>query len=179
METEPKTREEILETTNSYSTKSGHTRRDNLSEEDLNEMREWTTTFGKLMHASGFELFTPFISELAKIRNARMAVVSSGSSIYIKPILENCGVRFSPILTFEDHHSKEEKVEMVCREWGVGVRDVYFFTDTISDVAELENLLDRSKIYGCAWGYQGRERLLTVLDGEHVLANFKDVHKIA
>ena len=173
-----KSREEVLISHNEYFTKSTHTRDLNLNEESLRAMKEWVIEFGNAIFEKDFNLFTGFIEELKKIKNTKMAVVSSGSAIYIKPKLENCGVKFSPILTFEDHHSKEEKVEMICREWKVEVKDVYFFTDTISDVRELEKMLDKNKLYGCAWGYQGREKLLTVLESDHILDNFSDIKKI-
>lgn len=67
---------------------------------------------------------------------------------------------------------------MICKDWGIDVKEVYFFTDTISDVKELGNIMDKNKIYGCSWGYQKKEKLCTALDENHVLDNFSDVYKI-
>ncbi len=173
-----RTKEEILAHTDQYFTKSTHTRDLNLSTEALSTIQDWIMTFGKLLHKKGFELFGDFINELKKINDAKMAVVSSGSSVYIKPRLENCGLEFSHILTIEDHHSKEEKVEQICKDWGILVKEAYFFTDTVSDINELENIMDKNKIYGCAWGYQGAEKLSTVLDKNHILHNFSDIQNI-
>lgn len=173
-----KSLEEIIAAGNRYFTKSTHMRSSNVSETDLQGMREWTTQFGTLLHEKGFDLFLDFIEELKAIPDAKLAVVSSGSHIYIKPRLGKCGLHFTHILSFEDHHSKEEKVEGICRDWNVPLDEVYFFTDTVSDVMELQNILDKNKIYGCAWGYQGREKLLTALDGDHILDHFSDIRKL-
>ncbi len=172
-----KSREEVILAGDQYFTKSNHTRSANLSNEALDEMKVWMTTFGKLLHEHDYVLFTDFIKEIAKIKGTKLAIVSSGSIIYIKPKIKETGLNFTHILSFEDHHSKEEKVENICKDWNVSVKDIYFFTDSISDVVELENLLDRNKIYGCAWGYQGYDKLATVLDREHILKNFTDIHK--
>ena len=177
-EMEGKSREKIVLDGDQYFTKSPHTKDLNIGEESLSAMKEWAIRFGKLLNQKGFDLFVGFIEELKKIRDAKMAVVSSGSSIYIKPKLKNCGLEFTHTLSFEDHYSKEVKVEMICRDWNVSSKEVLFFTDTISDVMELRNLLDKDKIYGCAWGYQGREKLSTVLDKDHILNSFSDVQKL-
>jgi FMN phosphatase YigB (HAD superfamily) len=177
-EMEGYSKEEAISSGDKYFTKSTHTRDLNLDEKTLKSMRDWNVRFGNLLHSKGFELFEGFIEELKKISNVKMAVVSSGSDVYIKSRLENCGVVFSPILSFEDHHSKEEKVEEICKDWKISIDEIYFFTDTISDVVELRNLLGKDKIFGCAWGYQGAEKLLTVLNRTNVLNNFSDIHKI-
>src|SRR3989344_1759746 len=112
-----RTREKILQDTDQHFTTSPHTRNLNLSEEVLSLRRERIIKFGMALQQKGFNLFNGFIEELKKIQNTKMAVVSSGSSVYVNPKLENCGLTFSHILTFEDHHSKEEKVEQICKEW--------------------------------------------------------------
>jgi len=177
-EMEGKTDAQIAAGKERYFTKSPHTRGANLSQEQLADIKDWTTRYGNLLYQKGFGLFDGFIDELKKIENTKIAVVSSGSSAYIKPKLENCGLEFFRVLTFEDHHSKEEKVEIICEDWGIPVKVAYFFTDTISDVKELENIMDRNKIYGCAWGYHGEKKLMTVLDENHILREFSDIQKL-
>lgn len=173
-----RTKAEILQATDQYFTTSPHTRDLNLSEKVLLDRKERVIKFGTSLQQKGFNLFNGFIEELKKIQDTKMAVVSSGSSVYINEKLENCGLEFSHILTFEDHHSKEEKVEQICKDWNIPVKDAYFFTDTVSDVNELGNIMDKNKIYGCAWGYQGHEKLATALDDNHILDNFSDIQKI-
>lgn len=169
--------DEIVVRNDKVFSKSTHTRDFTFSKEELNKMNEWVSHRGGLVAQKGFDLFDGFIDEIKKIPDTKMAVVSSGSFHYIKPKLENCGLTFSHILTFEDHHSKEEKVESICKDWAIPLEQVYFFTDSISDVLELERILDRNKIYGCSWGYQGHAKLATVLDEEHIFDKFSDVQK--
>jgi FMN phosphatase YigB (HAD superfamily) len=170
--------EEVVASSERYWMQSHHTRNADLSEEKIGEMLEWTRRFGEAMAKRNFNLFDGFISEIANIKDTKLAIVSSGSRLYIKPKLENTSLTFTHILTFEDHHSKEEKLERICRDWGITVDEAYFFTDTVADVRELENILDRNKIYGCSWGYQGKEKLSLILDSEHIFNNFSDIREV-
>lgn len=170
--------EELVVRNNKVFTKSTHTRDFNFSEKELEVMNKSVSHRGSLVAKKGFDLFDGFMEEIKKIPDTKMAVVSSGSFHYIKPELVNCGLEFSHILTFEDHHSKEEKVENICKDWAISLDQAYFFTDSISDVVELERILDKNKIYGCSWGYQGHEKLATVLDKEHIFDKFSDIQKI-
>lgn len=89
LEVGDRSKEEIILHTERYFTKSHHTRDANLSQKQLSDIHDWTTKFGNLLHQKGFKLFIDFIEELKKIKDVKMAVVSSGSAIYIKPKLEN------------------------------------------------------------------------------------------
>lgn len=177
-EIDNQTREEAERGADEYHSNSPHTRNHNFSEAELGEWKEWIKRYGNLQNKYGFELFDDFINEIANIQNAKLAVVSSGSNIYIIPKLKTTGLVFDHILTFEDHHSKEEKVEQICKNWGISPKDAYYFTDTIGDARELGNIMDKNKIYGCGWGYQGKEKLATVLEKSHILNNFSDIQKI-
>ena len=170
--------EELAVRNDKVFSKSTHTRDFNFSKEELEKMNDRVSHRGNLVAQKGFDLFDGFIEEIKKISDTKMAVVSSGSFHYIKPKLENCGLTFSHILTFEDHHSKEEKVESICKDWAISLYQIYFFTDSISDVLELEKILGKNKIYGCSWGYQGHEKLTTVLDEEHIFDKFSDIQKV-
>lgn len=177
-ETEGLSDEELEIRNNNYFSKSPHTRNSNISKIELEKMNEWVSDRGDLVAQKGFDLFNDFIEEIKNIPDTKLAVVSSGSVRYIKSKLETCNLEFTHILTFEDHHSKEEKVERISRDWNIPLDQIYFFTDSISDVLELENILDKTKIYGCAWGYQGREKLTSVLNEENILDTFSDIQKI-
>lgn len=174
-----KSKEEILKHTDRYFTKSSHTRDLNLDSQTVASIGDWMIKFGNLMIKKGFKLFDGFIEEIKKIEDTKLAIVSSASAVYVKPALEKSGLALSHIMTFEDHHSKEEKVEQICKDWNISVKDAYFFTDTVSDVNELSNIMDKNNIYGCAWGYQGAEKLATVLDPTHIFNNFTDIQKIS
>ncbi len=123
-------------------------------------------------------MFNEFIEELKKLKNTKMAVVSSGSNLYVEKMSRNTGLNFDYILGAEDHHSKQYKVEYVAEKWKIDVKDAYYFTDTKTDVLELENLMDKSKIIGCSWGWHGFDRLKEVLPENQILKNFSDIHKI-
>ena len=177
-ELERQTRGEVEQSGDEYANNSPHTRSSDFSDSQLEEWRIWMKRYGDLQNEYGFELFHKFINEIAGIKDVKLAVVSSGSNVYIIPKLKTIKLIFDHILTFEDHHSKEEKVERICEDWGISVKDAYFFTDTISDVKEVGNIMDKNKIYGCSWGYQGKEKLGTVLDQNHILNDFSDIQKI-
>ncbi len=159
-----------------FDRKPNHARDVQRTPEKIQSDLDFIRKFGKCVVDSEPQLFKDFIKEVKKHKNAKCAVVSSGSQAYVLPMLEGSGLKFSHILAYEDHASKEEKIEWVCKDWNVGVRDIHYFTDTKADVYELENLLDRSKIVGCAWGYHGFEKLREALPENQILKNFKDMH---
>jgi leucyl-tRNA synthetase len=161
-----------------FDKKPFHTRDQMLTQTRLEEALQWSKKFGEIMKNSKFDLFHDFIKEIKKFKNTKIAVVSSGSRIYVVEAMKKSGLKPTHILAYEDHHSKEEKIEQICRDWKVGVRDVYYFTDTKADVYELENLLDRRKLVGCAWGYHGFQKLNEVLPDTQILSNFEDIHRV-
>jgi phosphoglycolate phosphatase-like HAD superfamily hydrolase len=158
--------------------KPHHARKNNISEAEYNKKLDWINLFGADLHDRGFALFDPFVDEISKIDTRHLAVVSSGSLKYIVPKLNQTELKFTHILGFEDHHSKEEKVEKICMDWGVGIKDVYYFTDTVSDVVELRDIMDMTKIIGCSWGFHGEDKLDTVLPKTQIMTRFDDIHTI-
>ncbi|MBC7836553.1 class I tRNA ligase family protein, partial [Acetobacteraceae bacterium] len=160
------------------SKKPTHVRDHTLTPEALAAEYEWVKSFGLAMKDLNASLFEEFIDEILKIPNAKIAVVSSGSNHYVKPLIEKSRLTPTHVLAFEDHHSKEEKVEQIAKEWGVPISDVWYFTDTKADVYELENLLSKEHLIGCAWGLAGKEELESVLPREQVLESFADIHRL-
>ena len=133
----------------------------------------------KLVVEKGFELFVGFLKEIEAISNTRIAIVSSGSREHlIAPVLSKFNLKFDFVLGIEDHVSKVEKVKEISQKWKVDINDVYFFTDTVSDVVELEPILNKEKLIGCSWGWHGKQRLESVLNSEQILNNFSDIHRI-
>jgi hypothetical protein len=159
-----------------FNKKPHHTRDTKQTAEEMNRDLVYTQKFGKYLMEKEVKLFGEFIKEIKKYKKAKMAVVSSGSEIYVKPLLKKAGIKFTHVLAFEDHRSKEDKIEKICKDWNVGVKDVHYFTDTKADVYELENLLNKDRIIGCAWGYCGLESLREVLPDPQILKGFKDIH---
>ncbi len=173
-----KTPEQALERISAYFSKKPHHSRDSVrSAEQIVLDNEFNTMFGQKMAQSEFPLFTKFIQEIKKYKNTTFAVVSSGSEQYVKPALKKVGMKFTHILSFEDHHSKEEKIETICKDWGVDLKDIYYFTDTKADVYELETILDKTQIVGCSWGYNGYDGLREVLPEKNILKDFTDIHR--
>lgn len=149
-----------------------------MSEKEFATETQLTIKACEMMRDHGFDLFEEFIEEIAKISNAKLAIVSSGlKEMLILPKLRDCKLHFTHILGREDHHSKEHKVEQVCKDWGISPTQAYYFTDTKSDVIELQDYMDKTKILGCSWGWVGKAKLLEVLPENQILDKFADIHK--
>lgn len=174
-----KTREEAITATERYFTnKPNHTRNHTLTPEELQRSYDWTREYGQLLHEVGFGLFESFIAEIEKLTDVNIAIVSTGSQIYVLPAITKTDLDFTHILAYEDHHSKEEKIELVCRDWGVALDEVYYFTDTLADVYELRNLLHKDKLIGVTWGYCTKEQLLSELPPRNILNSPEELQKI-
>ncbi len=152
----------------------GHT----MTDEMVAWNQRFTAEYGAQMNAEGFDLFAEFIAEIKKIKNTKIAIVSSGSKLYIENKIAVSGLDATHVLTFEDHHSKEEKIASICKAWEISEQDAFYFTDTKADVYELEEFLDRRNIIGCAWGYHGFEKLKEVLPENQILKNYTDIHNV-
>jgi len=161
---------------NYYSKKTQHGK--DKTKEEIAIWIEFFVKTGEMLLASNFNLFEDFVVEIAKIKNAKLAVVSSGTKNYINPALAKTKLDFTHVLGFEEHHSKEQKIAQICQDWGVDKNQVYYFTDTKTDVWELENYLDFKKIIGCSWGYQGYDLLLEVLPQDQILQKPTDLHTV-
>ncbi len=148
------------------------------TKEDAQDSLRKRQELGEKILSRGPRLFDEFVEQLLEFDNVKMAVVSSGSGNYIKPFTAKTGLPFTHILAAEDDLSKENKVEKVCKDWGVSPKKVYFFTDTKSDVLELWEILDARKIFGCSWGWHGYDRLREVLPDERILKEFDEIKNI-
>ncbi len=126
----------------------------------------------------GYKLFDEFIEELQKVKNAKMAIVSSGAKISILPYSRKMNIAFTHILSIEDGHSKEEKIRRICKDWKVDVADILYLTDTLSDVFELETFMPKKNIIGCAWGYLGYDTLHQELPSKQILQKPQDIHRM-
>lgn len=158
--------------------KPNHTRKHTLNETELEEFYKTVQGLGKCVNEHGLELFTDFINQIKLINSEHLAVISSGSQIYVLPALAKVDLKFTHILAYEDHHSKEEKIEIVCKDWGIEVSEVYYFTDTLADVYELQNFIHPDKLIGVSWGYCSTEQLLTQLKPENILDSPTDLPKL-
>lgn len=162
----------------SYFEKPTHSRSHELTEDDVSRHTNEHKTFGEVIGRYGVKLFDGFVEELKKIPFTQIGVVTSGSENYAREAAKSAGLNFSHILCMEDHHSKEEKVEHICRDWGISPKDAYYFTDSVTDFLELKDTMNDKKIIGCAWGFQGYLKLRTVLPAEQILQDYAEVHTI-
>jgi len=173
------TRESAIAEMNEYFNKMpNHTRNHTKSAEEMTAMTKWTIEFGKIVHTIGFPLFDEFVKTIEAIDTPYKAIVSSGSHVYVAPALARTNINPTHTLAFEDHHSKEEKIESICRDWGVTPEDVYYFTDSLADVYELENFISPGKLIGVAWGFSGKENLCKELPEKYILDIPSDITKV-
>jgi CTP synthase (UTP-ammonia lyase)/FMN phosphatase YigB (HAD superfamily) len=174
-----KTREEYNEHIKRKFSKTEHSKINKLNELEYKEKLEWTLTASNLIAKYKTNAFKGFIQNIKQIKNAKLAVVSSGGGAYItkicKEIEAEFGVKFDLILTCEDSLYKDDKIQTVADNWNVKVQDCYYFTDTISDVVELQDFMDKTKIIGCSWGWLGFDLLKTILPENQILIGFDDI----
>lgn len=174
-----KTMKEAIEQSNNYfDNKPSHTRDSKFSKSDSIKSNKFVQGLGEEIAKSSFPMFLGFIEEIKKIIDKKVAIVSSGADKYVLVPSRNSGLDPTHILTFDYHHSKEEKIEKICIDWGVSVKDIYYFTDSRADVYELQDFLGKGKIIGVSWGYCGYEKLRELLPEKQVLKNFADIHGV-
>jgi phosphoserine phosphatase len=171
------TLEEIIAENKEHFDQPKHHRVSKISEDEKIDILNWSIDYGCKVLLSNNTIFWDFINCVKKLRNCRFAVVSSGSELYVKHFADQFGIKFDEILTIEDSPSKEDKVEQVCRNWNIDVKDSYYITDTVSDVLELREIMNPTRIYGCAWGWSGLERLRNVLPESQIFVEFSDILK--
>ena len=129
-----------------------------------------------------FNLFEEMITELYKLKNIKMAIVSGASEEILnfglsKANTETNSLKFDYVLGCETALSKQTRVIDVCTNWGIDTSEAYFFTDTKTDIIELEDILDKDKIFGCAWGWHGYMRLKEVLPADQILEEPFEIHR--
>ncbi len=170
--------ESVKHTIKYFSNKPDHSKGHNLSEAEVRAKLDWIKRYGEIMSKMEYSMFDDFNKAIKGLSKTKIAIISAGSSLYINHRIPETGLNPSHVLTYEDHHSKEEKIEQVCKDWGASMSEVYYFTDTKADVYELEDCLDRKKIIGCAWGYCGYDLLREILPENQILKEAKDINKI-
>ena len=171
--------EDAMKRHQNYFLTTTHSHRDNPTQEHINTKAQWLTdfmSFAKEAELLPVPLFNEFIDILVDLNIPNKAIVSSGTQEYIIPAIQKTQLNPSHILGFEDHHSKEEKIQIVCNDWGVSPTDTIYFTDTISDVLEVQDMV--GTVIGCAWGTHGYELLSQVLPKEQILQNYQDIHRL-
>jgi phosphoglycolate phosphatase-like HAD superfamily hydrolase len=147
--------------------------------EKLTRQAKWLSDFVDFATQKNWlpvNVFNDFIDEIVKLNIPNKAIVSSGTIAYIIPAINSTLLKPSHILGFEDHHSKEEKIKIICNDWEVDTKDIIYFTDTIADVLEVQNMV--KTVIGCTWGVHNYDLLATVLPENQILKSFYDIHKL-
>ncbi len=135
-------------------------------------------SLGEELHKLGYSLFEEFVRVVESIPTKYKAIVSSGSQVTVIPALSKTNINPTHILAYENHHSKEEKIEIIAKDWGVNTEEIFYFTDTLADVFELQSLISEDKLIGVTWGYCTKEELLRELIAECILDEPSDIHKV-
>jgi phosphoglycolate phosphatase-like HAD superfamily hydrolase len=146
--------------------------------EQLKELMEFRKREYDIKAEVGLKLFRGFVGELKKLKNVKMAIVSTAYQPVLEQFAGEAGLNFDFIHGFSENFSKVKSIKRIAEDWGTDLNELYFFTDTIRDIIEVRNILNPNRIIGCGWGFHGYQRLKEVLPEEQILQNFKDVHKV-
>ncbi len=171
-------REEVLKSHMEYCIRKPiHARNGAMTPERKIRISQTLDTLADYLNSADTPLFDEFIQE---VRNTDgiFALVSANGGKYVYKQAEKTGLPFTHILAWEDSPSKEEKIELVCKDWGIPVSDVIYVTDSLADVYELETIMPRKHIIGCAWGFCGYAILREELPKEQILRNPNEIHKV-
>lgn len=118
---EDKSYEEVVNEVQQHFENTTHAKKDNPSDQKLLTTLKWIHNFGYLLSKTDFPLFIDFIHEIKKLEGTKNAIVSSGSKVYIDKV-NSVGINFTHILDVFDHHSKEEKIKQICRDWNIDLK---------------------------------------------------------
>lgn len=159
-----------------------HSRNQKVTEKSqVNLLKDYQHIANILIAQGRTTVFEGFISELKVLldnHNCKLAIVSSGSEIYINSVLHSINLPIEYIYGVETSLSKEVKVERVCKNWEIELDKCLYFTDSKTDVVELMNILQLHQIIGCAWGWQGYKKLKQALPEEQILKEFSDIQNV-
>lgn len=171
------TRMQAIEQIYTYSNNPvDHTKDHIMTHAQMQQRIHFLQKWGMLQDEIGFPLFDQFIQEIKKIPSVSMAVVSSNSTPLLHKQLDVLGLPMTHMLWFEDHHSKEEKILTICRDWSIDVSQVYYITDTKADVYELQWFISSDKLLWCARWFSGYDNLAQVLEPSYIMKSFDDIH---
>ena len=155
-----------------------HSKSHNLTEEQFQIRLKKCINVANFRLTKNNSLFIGFLNQILNLKNVRLAIVSSSSTQFVLPVLGDYSSYFDYIFGFEQSHSKEEKISIICDNWKTAESNVFYFTDTKTDIIELQDYMNKSKIIGCAWGYQGYNKLAQLLPDNQILKNFSDIEKV-
>jgi phosphoglycolate phosphatase-like HAD superfamily hydrolase len=122
-------------------------------------------------------LFQEFITEIQKLKDVKLAIVSSGAEHYIQKTLEQTDLKFEFVYGIETSPSKVAKVQKVCEQWEIEPSQAFYFTDTQADIIELRDFMGLERLIGCSWGWQGYDLLREFLPSDQILEEYFEIHR--
>ena len=154
-----------------------------LTQEQYEEKLDWINSFTTYITdkygSPKVPLFHGFIEEVLKLEQKEFGVISSGSTSYITPSLEQYSKTFPHVLCFDAHQSKVRKMQQLEKLMGYDTDTrIVYITDTLADVYEFEDYLGLDNIYGVSWGVHSAEILAAKLPQSQIMTEFTDLHKI-
>lgn len=155
-----------------------HFTSENLDKNEHESFIKHVKEFNDAMLEVNPKLFLDFVHELKNLSNAKLAIVSNGTKDYILKLLGTNSQLFTHILSYDDHHSKVERVKTILSDWKISKNQTYFITDTVRDILEMEMYLPKENLYGVAWGWHGKSILQEVLPNDQIFDSFKDIQKL-
>lgn len=161
-----------------FDRKPEHMSQNEFTKEERKERIKYTEEFGTSLLQFKMGLFKNFVKEIKKLKNVKLAVVSAGSALYVKPLVKTSGIKFTHVYTGEDSMKKGESVLKVAKDWKIDPKEIYYFTDAVSDYYELEHFINPKKIIGCAWGFLGEAKLKKLLSESEILRKPEDIHNL-
>jgi phosphoglycolate phosphatase-like HAD superfamily hydrolase len=172
----------IKKTIINFVDKPVHSRKQDVSEQTkLTILKDYRHIANVLITQGRTKVFEEFVAEIRAFisaNNCKLAIVSSGSEIYLNNVLHSVDLPFEHIYGAETSLSKEHKVEKVCQNWNIDLKQCIYFTDSKTDVIELNHIIDLQQIFGCAWGWQGYKKLNEILPENQILKEFMEFREV-
>lgn len=173
-----RSRQEAIQQVQKYSNNPvDHAKNHTMTDVQMSDRKIFLKKWWDLQLTIWFPLFDGFIKEIKKLDDVKMSVVSSNSVRLLHAYLDVLWLSMTHMLWFEDHHSKEEKIEYICRDRWIDISQVYYFTDTKADVYELKDMVSKDKLIGCSRGFSWYDALAEVLLPQYIMRDFTDIHK--
>ena len=121
--------------------------------------------------------FNQFIEKLKSLpQNSRVAILSSANQLTLDNFIENCEIEFTHVIGYKEGSSLENQLNKIMEEWNVNPDEVYYLTDNINNIKEIQKVIPDYNILGTSWGYQGYSYLRTVLNDNNILMNPSELH---
>jgi FMN phosphatase YigB (HAD superfamily) len=166
--------DEAIKIIDKYASTPKHCKR-TISSESYTHAEKWNQSFCRFLDGKYPPLYVGFIDALSQIENLYAAIVSNNSIQSINPEIHNYNIKFDPVLTFENGHSKEERIIEIVDLWGVDLSQVNYLTDTNSDVLEILHTLPFGNVYCCTWGWNDFNEAAIHLPANNILREYRDI----